>query len=216
MRSASSSRTPSCCSRWRRASVPIAPRPRACRAVAAARRGRQPGAARRARRAGGAPPPLPLGGRGARRLRRARRRAGRRQGLQRRGVAQVGARPGARRRCATPMPSRAAYRDMQAAAQAAGVALSGVLVAELVRGQRELMIGARLDPVFGPVVLVGDGGKYVEAMPDAQVLLPPFDAARVAGDAAPPAHRAAARRRARRAAARRRRRSAAPSSPSAT
>jgi len=74
----------------------------------------------------------------------------------------------------------AAYRDMQAAARAAGVALSGVLVAELVRGQRELMIGARLDPVFGPVVLVGDGGKYVEAMPDVQVLLPPFDAARVA------------------------------------
>ena len=73
----------------------------------------------------------------------------------------------------------AAYRDMQAAARAAGVALSGVLVAELVRGQRELMIGARLDPVFGPVVLVGDGGKYVEAMPDVQVLLPPFDAARV-------------------------------------
>ena len=74
----------------------------------------------------------------------------------------------------------AAYRDMQAAARAAGVALSGVLVAELVRGQRELMIGARLDPVFGPVVLVGDGGKYVDAMPDVQVLLPPFDAARVA------------------------------------
>jgi hypothetical protein len=33
--------------------------------------------------------------------------------------------------------------------------------------------------VFGPVVLVGDGGLYVEAMPDTQVLLPPFDAARV-------------------------------------
>jgi acetate---CoA ligase (ADP-forming) len=48
-----------------------------------------------------------------------------------------------------------------------------------VRGQRELMIGARLDPVFGPVVLVGDGGKYVEAMPDVQVLLAPFDAAQV-------------------------------------
>ena len=74
----------------------------------------------------------------------------------------------------------AAYRDMQSAARAAGIALSGVLVAELVRGQRELMIGARLDSVFGPVVLVGDGGKYVEAMPDVQVLLPPFDAARVA------------------------------------
>ena len=73
----------------------------------------------------------------------------------------------------------AAYREMIDAARAAGVALSGVIVAERVSGRRELMIGARLDPVFGPVVLVGDGGKYVEAMPDAQVLLPPFDAVRV-------------------------------------
>ena len=72
-----------------------------------------------------------------------------------------------------------AYRAMQAAAAAAGVRLSGVIVAQMARGRRELMIGARLDPVFGPVVLVGDGGKYVEAMPDLQVLLPPFDAARV-------------------------------------
>ena len=69
----------------------------------------------------------------------------------------------------------AAYREMTEAARAAGIRLSGVIVAELVRGRRELMIGARLDAVFGPVVLVGDGGKYVEAMPDAQVLLPPFD-----------------------------------------
>ena len=41
------------------------------------------------------------------------------------------------------------------------------------------MIGARVDPVFGPVVLVGDGGKYVEAMPDVQVLIAPFTAADV-------------------------------------
>jgi hypothetical protein len=46
----------------------------------------------------------------------------------------------------------------------------------MVKGLRELMIGAHLDPVFGPVVVVGDGGKYVEAMPDLQVLLPPFTA----------------------------------------
>lgn len=65
------------------------------------------------------------------------------------------------------------------AAKKAGVALRGLLVAERVRGRRELMIGARLDPVFGPVVLVGDGGLYVEAMPDTAVLLPPFDAGRV-------------------------------------
>jgi acetate---CoA ligase (ADP-forming) len=72
-----------------------------------------------------------------------------------------------------------AWQEMQAAAAAAGIRLSGVIVAEMIRGQRELMIGARIDPVFGPVVLVGDGGKYVEAMPDVQVLLPPFDSAQV-------------------------------------
>ena len=36
------------------------------------------------------------------------------------------------------------------------------------------MVGARIDPVFGPVVVVGDGGKYVEALKDCAVLLPPF------------------------------------------
>ncbi len=72
-----------------------------------------------------------------------------------------------------------AWRDIVAAAASAGVALDGLIVAEQRRGRRELMIGARLDPQFGPVVLVGDGGKYVEAMPDLQVLLPPFDTDRV-------------------------------------
>ncbi|MFM9428737.1 acyl-CoA synthetase (NDP forming) [Variovorax sp. GrIS 2.14] len=72
-----------------------------------------------------------------------------------------------------------AYGDMTEAARAAGITLTGVIVARMVRGQRELMIGARLDPVFGPVVLVGDGGKYVEAMPDVQVLLAPFDTPQV-------------------------------------
>ncbi|CAN5382326.1 acetate--CoA ligase family protein [soil metagenome] len=79
----------------------------------------------------------------------------------------------------SPDAVAAAYGEMNDAARATGITLSGVIVAEMVKGRRELMIGARLDPVFGPVVLVGDGGKYVEAMPDAQVLLPPFDAAHV-------------------------------------
>lgn len=69
---------------------------------------------------------------------------------------------------------RTAYRRMHDAATQAGIALSGVIVAAQASGQRELMVGARIDPVFGPVVLVGDGGKYVEAMPDVQVLLAPF------------------------------------------
>jgi acyl-CoA synthetase (NDP forming) len=52
----------------------------------------------------------------------------------------------------------------------------GILVAPLVKGRRELMLGAHVDPTFGPVVIVGDGGKYVEALGDFTVLMPPFDA----------------------------------------
>jgi len=74
---------------------------------------------------------------------------------------------------------RQAFREMRLAADSAGIQLTGVIVAEQVNGLRELMIGARVDPVFGPVVLLGDGGKYVEAMPDLQVLMAPFSAADV-------------------------------------
>ena len=49
----------------------------------------------------------------------------------------------------------------------------------MAKGRRELLLGAHRDPFFGPVVIVGDGGKYVEAMPDAHMLLPPFSTADV-------------------------------------
>ncbi len=60
-----------------------------------------------------------------------------------------------------------------------GVKDAAVIVAAMSRGQHELMVGARFDPVFGPVVLVGAGGKYVEAMKDYAVLLPPFSTEQV-------------------------------------
>ena len=50
----------------------------------------------------------------------------------------------------------------------------GLLVARMARGV-ELLVGAKMDPVFGPVVLVGAGGIEVETTADVQVLLPPFD-----------------------------------------
>ncbi len=57
---------------------------------------------------------------------------------------------------------------------AMGVQRDGVIVAATRKARREFMVGARMDPVFGPVVVVGDGGKYVEALKDCAVLLPPF------------------------------------------
>ncbi len=52
----------------------------------------------------------------------------------------------------------------------------GVLVAPMVRSRIEALVGAHVDAVFGPVVLIGAGGRYVEVTDDVQVLLPPFDA----------------------------------------
>jgi len=73
----------------------------------------------------------------------------------------------------------AAAREVLDAAARAGVALDGVVVARMARGLRELMVGAHLDPTFGPVLVVGDGGKYVEAMPDVATVLAPFTPARI-------------------------------------
>ena len=58
----------------------------------------------------------------------------------------------------------------------------GVLVARQAAGRRELALGARRDPQFGAVVMIGDGGIYLEALKDFRLLLPPFgeDEARAA------------------------------------
>ena len=55
-----------------------------------------------------------------------------------------------------------------------GARFDGVIVAAMAGGRREIMIGAHRDAVFGPVVAVGDGGKYVEIFRDTALLLPPF------------------------------------------
>ncbi|MEO8038095.1 MAG: acetate--CoA ligase family protein [Betaproteobacteria bacterium] len=80
---------------------------------------------------------------------------------------------------ATGAAARSGFDEMRAALDSRGLSFDGVLVARMAQGRREMMIGAHVDAVFGPIVLIGDGGKYVEAMPDTQVLLPPFDVADV-------------------------------------
>ena len=63
-----------------------------------------------------------------------------------------------------------AFRDFKPRLPAA----DGVLVARHAAGRRELALGARLDALFGPVVMVGDGGIHLEALKDFRLLLPPF------------------------------------------
>jgi acetate---CoA ligase (ADP-forming) len=66
------------------------------------------------------------------------------------------------------------WAQMEGIIRQHGARFDGVIVAAMAGGRREVMIGAHRDPVFGPVVAVGDGGKYVEIFRDTALLLPPF------------------------------------------
>ena len=66
---------------------------------------------------------------------------------------------------------KAAYRDM---AERLG---PEALIAPMADEGVEMMLGARKDPQFGPVVLIGFGGVYAETLRDATFALPPFTAA---------------------------------------
>lgn len=71
-----------------------------------------------------------------------------------------------------------AFDDIMAkAAKAAPHArCDGVLVAPMVKGGVECILGVNTDPVFGPVVMFGLGGILVEAMRDVSFRLAPIDA----------------------------------------
>jgi acyl-CoA synthetase (NDP forming) len=67
-----------------------------------------------------------------------------------------------------------AFEQCVGRVRALDLPLEGVIVARRVRGRREFALGVRQDPAFGAVVMVSDGGKYVEALRDFVVLLHPF------------------------------------------
>jgi acetyltransferase len=56
--------------------------------------------------------------------------------------------------------------------------LDGVLIAEMVKGGLELVLGASHDPEIGPVILFGAGGVDLELTRDVALAAPPLDAAR--------------------------------------
>lgn len=66
----------------------------------------------------------------------------------------------------------AAYRDLDARLG------PRVLVAPMVAAGVEMILGARQDPQFGPVVMLGFGGIHAELHKDVIFALPPFDASR--------------------------------------
>ena len=75
---------------------------------------------------------------------------------------------------------RAAYGRIAAAlaAHPGRPALEGMLVAEMVTGGLELVLGAKLDPEMGPVLLFGTGGVDLELLKDVTLGASPLDEAR--------------------------------------
>lgn len=69
----------------------------------------------------------------------------------------------------------AAFHTIDARLTALGARNEGVIVAPMVDARREIALGARRDPVCGPVVMIADGGRYVESLRDIVLLMPPFD-----------------------------------------
>ncbi|KAA3653824.1 MAG: GNAT family N-acetyltransferase [Proteobacteria bacterium] len=56
-------------------------------------------------------------------------------------------------------------------------AINGIAIEPMVikRNGRELMVGVRRDPVFGPIITFGEGGTRVEVQKDRAIALPPLN-----------------------------------------
>jgi len=69
-----------------------------------------------------------------------------------------------------------AYRDLleRAANQRPDAAIEGVLVQEMLKPGLEMIIGIKKDPVFGPAIVLGLGGVFVEVLKDVSTRVAPL------------------------------------------
>jgi acyl-CoA synthetase (NDP forming) len=72
----------------------------------------------------------------------------------------------------------AAFAEVSGTLRRLDPAAESCVVAEMVKGGLELILGVKRDPQFGPVVMVGAGGVLVELMGDVEVALAPLSAER--------------------------------------
>ncbi|MGB3501552.1 MAG: acetate--CoA ligase family protein [Mesorhizobium sp.] len=63
----------------------------------------------------------------------------------------------------------------RAAEKAPGARIDGILVSPMISGGVEVIAGVARDPVFGPVVMFGLGGVFVEVLKDVTFRVAPFD-----------------------------------------
>ncbi len=71
-------------------------------------------------------------------------------------------------------PSETLSAAVVGAGRRAGATIRGVLVQAMVAGGTEVIVGARRDPQFGVVVLVGLGGVLAEVLDDVVIRLAPL------------------------------------------
>ncbi len=76
----------------------------------------------------------------------------------------------------SPDAVRAVYDELMRKARnaAEGARIDGVLVCETVTGGVEMVVGVSHDDLFGPVVMVGTGGIFLELLEDVSFRVPPF------------------------------------------
>lgn len=74
---------------------------------------------------------------------------------------------------ATPAAAQRVAQDMRTRVAAAGYALEGWVVQAMAPPGQELLVGATADPLFGPVVACGAGGRAVELLHDVSIRLTP-------------------------------------------
>ncbi len=67
-----------------------------------------------------------------------------------------------------------AIAEIDAAVTTAGHRVEGWLLQELLRGGHEVIFGISTDPRFGPLLMFGLGGKYVEVFRDVRFGVPPL------------------------------------------
>ncbi|MEF8873786.1 MAG: acetate--CoA ligase family protein [Candidatus Thermoplasmatota archaeon] len=60
-------------------------------------------------------------------------------------------------------------------ARKADANIRGISVSEMIEGGKEVVIGGMVDPTFGPVVMFGLGGIYVEIFEDVEFRVAPLD-----------------------------------------
>jgi acyl-CoA synthetase (NDP forming) len=73
----------------------------------------------------------------------------------------------------------AAFEKLQAIAHERGLALDGILIEQMAKTGIEMILGARRDPQWGPVLAVGLGGIFAEAIADIRILPVGLDAAEI-------------------------------------